>query len=241
MAPGETGLMKRHLLFLTAMSSFVLGVCTAPRASSQNQPPRFDHVVRDDIFKGFSGDREAMARGLGRAADVLRADPNHAEAMVWVGSGKAFEAGEMFQKGDMQNGMRVWNEGLAMMNRAVELEPSNIGVRIPRGATLAAATRNMPPAIAEPLIRLALGDYAAVHEMQKDSLDRLSEHARGELLMGLADLSERSGGEWREWARRVIERLPANSAYARRAAIWIEKGELSPAVRTCLGCHAGGQ
>lgn len=233
--------MKRRLLILTATFSFALGVCTAPSARSQSTAPRFDHQVRNDMFAGFAGDAVAMARATAIAAAVLKEDPNHAEAMVWLGSAKAFESGQLFRKGDTQNGMELWHEGLALMNRAVTLAPDHLGVRIPRGATLAAAARQMPAEVARPLLELAMSDYTRVHELQKDSLARLSEHSRGELLMGLADLAERRGEDWRSWARRVVEGLPAESPYHRRAAVWLEKGELSAGGRTCLGCHAGGQ
>ncbi len=235
--------MKRQLLIFTATFSFVLGVFTAPAARSQDAPPRFDHQVRNDIFAGLAGDTEAMKRGLGVAAGVLKSDPNHAEAMVWLGSGRAFEAGQLFMKGDTEGGMTVWTEALKLMDRAVELAPNHAGVRIPRGATLAAATRNMPPEVAQPLIEVALRDYLRVYELQKNSLGVLSEHARGELYMGLADLSERAGKseEWRGWARKVVETLPAGSPYSRRASVWLEKGTLAPAGRTCLGCHEKAQ
>lgn len=233
--------MKRQVLILAATFSFALGVCTAPPAHSQNAAPRFDHKVRNDIFAGYAGNAEAMARGAATLNAVIREDPNHVEAMVWLGSVKVYESGQLFRKGDAQNGMALWNEGLALMNRAVGLAPDHVGVRIPRGATLAAATPNMPPDFARPLVELAYSDYAKAYELQRDQLGRLSEHARGELYMGMADLSERSGRDWREWARRAVEELPEESPYARRAAAWLEKGELRPGSRICLGCHSNGQ
>lgn len=233
--------MKRQLFLVTAAFGFVLGVCSAPRARSQSPPARFDHKVRNDVFAGYAGDAAAMARGAAVLATVLKDNPNHAEAMAWLGSVKVFEAGQLFRKGGSQDGMALWNEGLELMNRAVSVAPDHIGVRIPRGATLAAATPNMPPDYARPLVELAYGDYAKAYELQKDRLDRLSEHSRGELYLGLADLSERSGRDWRVWARRAAEELPKESPYARRAAAWLEKGDLRPGARTCLGCHAGPQ
>jgi hypothetical protein len=235
--------MKRRTLILIATFSFALGVCTAPAARSQSSAPRFDYQVRNDIFAGLAGNTEAMARGAATLNAVLREDPNHAEAMVWLGSVKAYESGQLFRKGDQQSGMALWNEGLALMSRAVVLAPDHVGVRIPRGATLAAATAtpDMPPDFARPLVELALSDYTKAYELQRNRFDRLSVHARGELLMGIADLSERSGREWREWARRAVDELPKESPYARRAAAWLDKGELRPGARICLGCHSNGQ
>lgn len=235
--------MKRRTLILIATFSFALGVCTTPAARSQSDAPRFDHQVRNDMFAGFAGDAVAMARATAIAAAVLKEDPNHAEAMVWLGSAKAFESGQLFRKGDAQSGMALWSESLALMNRAVALAPDQVGVRIPRGAALAAATASpdMPTEIARPLVELALSDYTKAYEVQRNRFDQLSVHARGELLMGIADLTERTGGEWREWARRAAEELPKQSPYSRRAAAWLEKGESRPGTRTCLGCHSNGQ
>jgi hypothetical protein len=240
----QTDLMKRQLLLFAATFSFFLGVCSSPLAHSQNAPARFDLQVRDDIFAGFAGDEAALARGLAAAAETLKTDPNHPEALVWLGSGKAFQAGQLFQKGDTQNGIPLWTEALTLMNRAVALAPEHIGVRIPRGATLAAATRGMPAEMAKPLIQLALSDYAKAFELQQSGLDRLSPHARGELLLGLADLTERAGpdsGDWRSWARKTVESLPADSPYHRRAAAWLDTGTLPSQARTCLGCHVNAQ
>ncbi|MBE7541983.1 MAG: hypothetical protein M9913_23175 [Bryobacteraceae bacterium] len=236
--------MKRQLLHSAATFSIFLGLCTTPPAHAQNTPTRFDLQVRDDIFAGFAGDEAALARGLAAAAETLKSAPNHPEALVWLGSGKAFQAGQFFQKGDTQNGIPLWTEALSLMNRAVAIAPNHIGVRIPRGATLAAATRGMPAEMAQPLIQLALSDYAKAFELQRNHLDRLSPHARGELLLGLADLTERAGpdsGDWRSWARKTVGSLPSNSPYHRRAAVWLEKGALPSQARTCLGCHVNAQ
>ena len=68
----------------------------------------------------------------------LAANPNHAEALVWHGSGLVFRAGEAFRQGDAVRGGELWMRGLEEMRRAVELEPDNVGVRVPRGAVAAA-------------------------------------------------------------------------------------------------------
>lgn len=95
--------------------------------------------------------------------------------------------------------------------------------------------------MAKPLVAVAMSDYRRAYELQEGRLESLSEHARGELLMGLADLAERNGEDWRGWARRVVETMPAESGYHRRASAWLEKGESSAGGRTCLGCHVDGK
>jgi len=68
--------------------------------------------------------------------DTLAKDPNHAGARVWHGSGVLYLSGQAFQKGDQQNGMKLWRQGLDEMEQAVRLAPNNVAVLIPRGATL---------------------------------------------------------------------------------------------------------
>ena len=67
------------------------------------------------------------------------------------------------------------------------LAPDRVGVRIPRGATLLESTRFMPAAQAEPLLRLAVGDFERVLDLQTAVFSSLGGHAKGEQLFGLAD------------------------------------------------------
>ena len=54
------------------------------------------------------------------------------------------------------------------MDKAVQMAPDRVGVRIPRGATLLTAARDLPnPARARPLIETAVSDYDHTLEMQQ--------------------------------------------------------------------------
>ena len=97
---------------------------------------RFDMEVRADFFAGFTGDETAFTRAMARCEEVLAGNPVHAEALVWHGSGTLNLAGRAFQRGDIKTGLELWTKGLAEMNKAVELAPDDVAVRIPRGATL---------------------------------------------------------------------------------------------------------
>ncbi len=117
-----------------AMTSILaLAVVTVTVALAQE---RFDMLVRQAFFAGFNGNREALERGMKITEDTLAKDPNHAEARVWHGSGVLYLSGQAFQKGDQQNGMKLWRQGLDEMEQAVRLAPNNVAVLIPRGATL---------------------------------------------------------------------------------------------------------
>ena len=106
---------------------------------------RFDMSVRGDFFAGFAGNQAALDRAMKTCEDQLAENPKHAEAMVWHGSGTMFIAGQAFRKGDYAAGGQLWGQALKEMDNAVSLDPENVAVLIPRGATLLSASGNVPP------------------------------------------------------------------------------------------------
>jgi hypothetical protein len=119
--PEETT-MKHFAILMGAVA--LLGAETA----------RFDHKVRDLFFAGFAGDKESMAKAMTLSEATLKENPDHAEALVWAGSGIFFQSTEKFRTGDMAAGMALFQKGTGMMDRGAALEPKSIGVRIPRGS-----------------------------------------------------------------------------------------------------------
>src|SRR5580765_3039941 len=217
------------------VSLFLAAPQTAPRPAS----PRFDLVVRTDFFAGFAGDQARLARGMAACEEVLASTPNHAEALVWHGSGLAFNAGQAFQKGDMKTGGELWQRGMGEMEKAVALEPDNVGVRIPRGALLFQATRNMPPDMARPLLEKAVGDYEHVLTLQAAYFNTLGDHPKGELLFGLAEGYSRlgNGEKARMYFDRLIKDAPT-SGQVPKAQTWIATGEVPKSAGLgCVGCH----
>jgi tetratricopeptide (TPR) repeat protein len=200
---------------------------------------RFDMVVRTDFFAGFAGDTTRLDRGMATCERYLAANPNHAEALVWHGSGLVFRAGERFRQGDLARGGELWSQGLAEMERAVRLEPDSVGVRAPRGAVLLQASRGLAAERQRPILELAVGDYEHVLALQTPYFSTLSEHARGQLLFGLADGSARLGrpDKAREYFNRLVTDAP-DSALTPRARQWLTDGTL-PAENGlgCVGCH----
>jgi len=206
-----------------------------PATSSE----RFDMIVRTDFFAGFAGDAERLARGMATCERYLSANPDHAEALVWHGSGLVFRSGQAFQSGDTATGMGLFGRGLGEMNRAVALAPDRVGVRIPRGATLLESTRFMPAAQAEPLLRLAVGDFERVLDLQTAVFSSLGGHAKGELLFGLADGHARLGDQQK--ARQFFQRMTEDGSPSPRreyAAAWLS-GSAPKAVPACGPCHSG--
>jgi tetratricopeptide (TPR) repeat protein len=221
------------------MMKFKLIVLSLASFSALSAQPRFDFLVRNDFFAGFSGDAAALDRGMKACEQILAQSPNHAEAMVWHGGGLFFMSGQFFRKGDPNKGMELYQRGLKEMDDAVALAPTNVGVLIPRGATLLTGSRFMPPGEqASKLLMQGLTDFEKVYDLQSSYFDTLSGHARGELLFGLAEGYLRAGNEAK--AREYFEKLVAAGSavgHYTEAKAWLETGKLDPKQAACTGCH----
>ena len=197
---------------------------------------RFDFKVREDMFAGMDGDTAAFDRAMKLIADTLSADPDHAEALVWRGDARLFQAGQAFQRGAVAEGQTLAAQGIADMDRAVSLAPDSIAVRIPRATGLLPFARGMRPfnrAEADRLTRTAIGDFEFV---VATSTPR-GEHGRGELLGALADgwLALGETTKANAYLDRMTSELPG-TPYAKNAAL----RRADPAAKvplTCLGCH----
>lgn len=199
---------------------------------------RFDARVREKFFAGFAGDKAALADAMKMCDDVLAANPEHAEALVWHGSGIFMRAGDAFRSGDVQSGMALMRQSNEEMDRAVAMQPDRIAVRAPRGAVLLTGSRFLPPEMAKPLLDRGLDDYERVLELQSAHFDQVGEHPKGELLFGLAEGWSRAGETPRAAAyfNRILKELPG-TPYAKRAAKWLDTKSLDRTETGCIGCH----
>lgn len=233
---------KAPFLLLIAALTIPAWGALEPAWASQAPPGReFEFQVRELVFRGLDGDTVALEEALAICSEALEADENDAQALVWHGSTSLALAGVAYESGKFASGGMLWQRGLAEMERAVALEPDNIAVLIPRAATLLGAAPNVPfPEQSQELTRIAVGDYEQVYERQRVYFDRMSEHARGELLLGLADGHHRLGNrpDVERYMRLIREELPG-TAYAEEAESYLsaDPASASLTVRTCQGCH----
>jgi tetratricopeptide (TPR) repeat protein len=220
----------------TSVTLFGLSLALLGLAAGQE---RFDMRVRNDFFAGFAGNQEALDRAMKLCEDELAHNPANAAALVWHGSGVFFESRTYFLAGDRAKGSEFWQRGLGEMDKAVEMAPDSLAVRIPRGAVLLTASRVIPDAErARPLIEKGVGDFEHALEIQKPYFDTIGTHPRGELLIGLADGYARLGKD--EQATAYFERIRAvlpGTAYAASAEKWLATKTLAPREAGCLGCH----
>lgn len=231
-------------LMRAAVVIFLMTLATnngsAEQAKPQGREPRFDELVRGDFFAGFAGDAAAMDRAMRLIEETLAKNPRHPEALVWRGSGLVGRAQRSFQLGDIATGNDLFERGVREMNDAVAFAPENVGVLIPRGATLMEASRSVRDAErAKALISTAVADYEKVLALQEPYFKYLSEHARGELLFGLAEGLHRLGE--RDRARKHFDRLlveAPSSQYGTMADAWLKNpSDALSKRRGCAGCH----
>ena len=221
-------------------SALALSATQEPAASSAAPAARdrFDMKVRADFFAGISGDEVRFKKAMTMCEEILADQPDHAEALVWHGSGLLSMSGQAFQQGDAQQGMQLWMKGLGEMNKAVALAPDNVAVRIPRAATLLEASRFIPDANqVQQLLKVSVGDFEHVLSLQKSTFATVSDHGKGELLFGLADGWARLGDK--EKATQYFTRLTEDAAKSGRvtyAKAWLA-GDPPKNPGRCIGCH----
>jgi len=203
---------------------------------------RFGLKVRDDFYAGYAGDRVRFDRAMKMCDEALAKDPGNSEALVWHGNGLLFMGGRAARSGDPNQGKELSERGLKEMQAAVDLTPDNEAVRVIRGATLETVARTLQNQDeARKLLRLAVADYEHTREIQATYFDKMPEHGRGELLLGLADGYSRLGDVNR--AKSLFEQIRASlpgTVYASSATEWLAKKTPLPAAKAgCLGCHTG--
>ncbi len=229
---------KKLLILILALAAFGLGLVATLR--SETPGSGFASKLAPQFFAGFSGDAEALDNALKTAGDAIAANPEDADATVWHGAGLFFQCGQAFRGGDMETGMDLYRRALAEMDKAVELEPDNIGVRSLRGGFLLQATPHMEgnPNTGQ-LVELALSDYEHIYQLQKSSLDKLSTHGRGELLFGIANANHQLGrdAKAKEWFQRISDEMK-DTFYQKRADIFLKTGSLTAEQSACEGCHS---
>jgi len=225
------------MTLISLIAGLLAFLFAAPQAPATQ---RFDYLVRADFFAGMAGDAARLQHAKSVCEDALAANPKHAEALVWHGSILFFEAGQAFARGDFATGSDTFQRSLKEMNDAVGLAPDNPGVLIPRAAVLIEGTRSMQPEMARPLLESAVANYEHVLEIQQPIWSTLGDHAKGELLFGLADASARLGRQdkAREYFNRIVADAPG-SGQAPRAKAWLETGTVPKAsgIASCVGCH----
>jgi tetratricopeptide (TPR) repeat protein len=224
--------MKRLRIFGVTLAA---AISIAAVALAQE---RFDYEVRDLMFRAFGGNEAAFQHAMTVIDEKLSAVPDHAEALVWRGAGRYWQAGRAFAAGDRAKAQTLASVGMADMDRAIALQPNAVGVLVPRAAVLLVAARNQSdPAQARGLAASAAANFETAFAIREPAFARLGLHNRGEYLAGLAESLALAGDRAKaeSYLRRILAELP-DSPYAERAAAklanWDDRHPLN-----CQTCH----
>ena len=182
----------------------------APVAAAPAKPERFDFKVRQDFFDGMRGDAAALDRAQKVCEETLAKNPNHPEALVWHGAALTARSRDAFAKGDREKGIELYQKGIGEMDHAVELAPTSVGVRIPRGAIYLAMAHFVPQSEQTKLVKEGLSDYEATLAAQASYFKTLTLHSREQLLYGLTDGYAMLGDT--DKARATYERMQKEAA-----------------------------
>lgn len=210
------------------------------RLAGENRVERYDFKVREDMFAGFDGDTEAFDRAMKQIEATLAANPDHAQALTWRGAARLFLAGAAFQRGAIEDGRALSQNGLADLDRGVALAPDTIPVHAARGPALLAYARGVRAfdrSQSDRLTAVAISDFDFIVAADAPRWGTLDEHDRGELLGALAAGWLQVGNDARAAAYldRMVAELPG-TPYARNAAVRRADPSAKTAL-TCLGCH----
>jgi hypothetical protein len=201
---------------------------------------RLDLEVRDDLFEGVQGNWPLLEKAMARCRQALVENPRDAEAMAWLASGTLRLAGRAFEERNFRKGRSLWAEGLAGIEGAVALAPNDIGVLIPVGAVFIGIGLEAPGGNATTYLSRGVRAYERVLAVQAKYFASLSTHARGELLLGLAQGWEKLGevgkaeAYWRRIAAECEDEAFPEYAAAAKAHL---AGKPSAKPLSCLGCH----
>ena len=182
----------------------------APPVAKAAKPERFDFKVRQDFFDGIRGDAAALDRAQKVCEDTLAQHPNDPEALVWHGAALTARSRDAFAKGDRDKGMELYQKGTGEMDRAVELAPTSVAVRIPRGALYLGMAHFVPQPEQTKLVQEGVSDYEATLVAQKAYFSKLTLHSREQLLYGLTDGYAMLGNS--DKARETYERMRKDAA-----------------------------
>lgn len=159
---------------------------------------RVPQSVLDDFINGYRGDNDAFERAMAGAERELEADPQNAEALAWRSSGLGMRAGKAFGSGDFKEGMRLWQESIGGMNKAVEMEPGNVHIRFVRGKSMLESSLHDPnPMTSGSAAKTAVDDLELALGSIDDLKKRMPKATLEEFYAWLYQASEKIGDKER--------------------------------------------
>jgi tetratricopeptide (TPR) repeat protein len=229
----------------------LIGLCCAAAVAQSPTAPQFDPrlspnaIIREDIFAGFLvNDLERLARGE-KNLEVLLAERPQSKAplLAWkagIALTRAAHAHEAGRKADFE---REYRKATSLFEEAAQAGPKDFGVIAITGGSYSQIADRLPEPQRTAGWKTAYQAYHAMLAAQKDQVDQLPLHLKGELLGGLALTAQRTGkgDEAGPYLERIVKTMPG-TAYATAAQRWIERPETrAKSSVACHSCHEPGR
>ena len=199
-------------------------------------------LVREDIFAGFDGDMERLARGEKNLQQLLAQRPNERPLIItWQAGALAYRAALAREAGRNDEYQRLYKQAVALFDDAKASGLAGIAPLYAPSTLLFAdrfAPEDRPAAYAR-----AYEGYQAVWAQQGTVVDQLPLHMKGELLSGLAQVAQRTGrtDEMNKHLDKMLVSL-AGSPYEATARRWKEDPKAaSGSMVICKNCHDAGR
>jgi hypothetical protein len=215
------------------------------------QSPAFDPklpvhtILREDIFAGFlANDLERLARGEKNLERLLAERPEaKAPLLAWKGAVALTRAAQAHEGGRKADFEREHRNALALFDQATKADPKDFGVVAIVGAGSGQLADRLPEPQRSAAWQASYKGYRMMFEGQKDQVDELPLHLKGELLSGLAVTAQRTGrsDEVGPFLQRIVQTMPG-TAYATAAQRWLDRPETqAKSSIACQSCHEPGR
>jgi hypothetical protein len=141
--------------------------------------------VREEIFAGYmAGDMTRFEKGMDKVRGILEAEPDNAVALAWNGGGHVLRAVKAREAADMAGYRSLFRTAQAQFCEGFGTGPEDIGVLVVGGGTLIMLGGRLAEADRPGAFDLGFRNYSAAAGLQKQQMDKLPPHFRGELWSG---------------------------------------------------------
>ncbi|MCJ7646088.1 tetratricopeptide repeat protein [bacterium] len=164
---------------------------------------------------GVEGDKKAVKRAKNLFEKLLELEPQNIEALAWYGSVLTLKGRDILFP---ISKLGYVNNGIEKMDKAVELAPDNVNVRMIRAHN----SLNLPGMFHR--IKVAINDFEHLLSLSQKSPQEFSKGLLVEIYLGLGNAYKKKGDtiKARENWQKIVEVLP-NSKEAEMARILLEE------------------
>lgn len=181
---------------------------------------------RREFFSVFRGDFKRFEKAYAEIEEMVKKNPKDARATVWLGNGQTVKAGLLANTGKKEEAAKLLASSRKVLDRAVELRPTDPNIYMMRAATLFIQGQYFPadqiPKENWEKLRDDCNRFIAF--LGPDRIKRVSIHVRGEAFgeLGIAYVKLGDKANAKKAFQQVIA-LDPNTDYEKRAKKEIEK------------------